>query len=174
MKEIITQLRHAKDCPPYTKVFVPMSDDDRTSADSFQMNQTVRQKTYGAKKERAYRELCCWKGSSKYIADQDVKIKTDSGVVVKLSTQKAVENFTKTLLGFIDGTYVDPYGGVQFIPKSLCYANCDQPESHRFIAAALEYHASLLGIEDDKKTDRKAVDIYVDELRKLGQGYDGI
>lgn len=137
------------------KVFIPVSDDDREAADSYHINQMVRQKTSGARKQRAYRELCCYKGSVKYIKDQNLDKNKD--------TVEKVDALTKITLGFIKGTYVDPWGGVQFIPDSLSYDNCDQPRSHRFIASALEYHAGLVGID--------TADEYVAHLRQLGQGY---
>jgi hypothetical protein len=76
-----------------------------------------------------------------------------------------VDQFSRIKNGFIVSTFVNPYGGVQFIPDTLKYANCNQPKAHKFIAAALEDHAALAGVED--------VNTYIANLRKLGQGYDG-
>ena len=151
MEELIAQLLPNRDFRPY-------GDDDKRTAMAYHPNQLVRIQITGARKARAYRELCCFKGSAKYIADQAIN--------KNLDTPEKVEEFTKIKLGFIRGTLVDPYGGVQFLTKSLSYATCDQPEAHSFISRALEEHAALVGMD--------SADQYVAHLRSLGQGYDGV
>ena len=149
MIEFIAQVQPDTDYRPY-------SEEDKLLAKNYAVNQLVTIRVSGAKKHRAYRQLCCFMGSCRYIAAQDNN--------PNMNTKSKVEIQTKIRLGFIESTFVDPYGNVGFIPKSLSYANCDHPEATKFINDALELHASLVGID--------SADEYVDHLRKLGQGYD--
>lgn len=120
-------------------VFVAFSDDDLAQAQKYPEKTLLKLVVSGAKKTRAYRELCCYKGSCKYIASLAFNDRMD--------TPKKVDHMTKIKFGFIDGSFVHPTLGVQFMVKSLSYENCDQPESHEYIADALKAHATLCGID---------------------------
>jgi hypothetical protein len=134
----------------------PFSEEDRIVSSNYSVNQLVTVKVSGLRKHRAYIQLKCYKGSCSYIADQNINKNMDM--------KEKVDYITKVKLGFIKGTFVDPFGNVGFIPDSLAYANCDHPRATKFINDALEYHASLVGID--------SADEYVSHLRQLGQGYD--
>lgn len=145
MKEFFAQIQ-----PDYS--LKPHTEEDRIQAASYKPNQIVKVKVSGVRKHRAYRELCCYKGSCKYIASLNLDPNKD--------TPRKVDILTKNHCGFVDGTvYDEKTKQVYWIEKSLSYANCDQPEAHQFIKAALEEHAYLAGIDD--------VDQYVAMLRSL-------
>ncbi len=119
-------------------VIMAYSDDDLAQLQKYPEKTLLKLKITGAKKVRAYRELCCYKGSCKYIANLSINDRMD--------TKLKVDFMTKVKLGFVESTIVHPTIGVQFIPKSLSYLNCDQSESHEFISKALDEHAGLAGI----------------------------
>lgn len=131
-------------------VFVAYSDADLTQAQKYPENTLLKLVVTGAKKVRAYRELCCYKGSCKYIASMAFNDRMD--------TQEKVNHMTKIKLDFVSDKIYHPTLGVQFIVKSLSYETCDQPESHDYIAKALKVHADLVGID--------FVDNYIQLLRE--------
>ena len=68
-----------------------------------------------------------------------------------MDTQDKVDFLTKIRCGFVESIIHDSkMDQVHFIPKSLSYVNCDQPESHVFIADALRRHAALVGLGTDE------------------------
>ena len=116
-------------------------EDDSRLLDNFHVNQPLRIRVAGSRKERSYRELCCYKGSCKYIANMDFN--------EDMNTQSKVDCLTKIQCGFVEGTVYDEKSKrTQWILRSLSYDNCDHPESHRFIASALEKHAAFVGIDN--------------------------
>jgi len=132
-------------------VFQVFSDEDKRAAQSFPAGVMLKLKVSGARKQRAYLELCCYKGSCSYIASLAINDRMD--------TQQKVDFMTKVKFGFIDGTIVHPTIGVQFMVKSLSYVNCDQPEAHEFIDKALAAHAELAGMD--------CTDDYIQLLKEL-------
>jgi len=110
---------------------------------AYSVNQLLQAKIKGMQKERSYRELCCYHGSCKYIANMNFNANMD--------TQDKVDFLTKIRCGFVESIIHDSkMDQVHFIPKSLSYVNCDQPESHVFIADALRRHAALVGLGTDE------------------------
>ena len=132
-------------------VFHVFSDEDRRAAQSFPDGTMLKLVVSGARKQRAYRQLCCYKGSCKYIADLAINDRMD--------TQLKVDHMTKAKFGFIEDTIYLPNHGVQFLVKSLSYSNCDHPEATEFINKALAAHAELAGLD--------CVDDYVQFLREI-------
>ena len=132
--------------------YIPFSEEDRVAGLVFPEQQFLRAKISGSKKERAYRELCCYFGSCKYIAD----LHLDNNK----NTKEKVDYLTRLNCNFVEGTVFDSKTGLlHWMVKSLNYENCDQPESHEFIKEALEEHAELAGVYD--------VDEYVVFLKTL-------
>ena len=116
------------------------SDDDMQALAKFNVNQLLNMKVSASRKERSYRELCCYKGSCKYIANLNLN--------KNLNHDRKVDLMTKIRCGFIESVLHDAkLEQVHFLTKSLSYSNCDQPESHAFIASALERHAQLAGVD---------------------------
>lgn len=133
-------------------VFQVYSDHDRLTAQSFPDGVMLKLQVSGAKKQRAYRELCCYWGSCQYIANLNLS--------EYMNSQAKVDHMTRVRLGFIDETFVDPKdGNVHFIPSRLDYQNCDQAEAHEFIAKALAAHSELAGLD--------STDDYVQLLREV-------
>lgn len=130
--------------------FVPFSDEDRLAAMSMSQSTALRARISGARKERAYRELCAYFGSCRYISELNLND--------NMNTKGKVDHLTRLKCGFVEGTVFDERGLLHWIPKSLSYTNCDQPDAHEFIAKALEEHAALAGIHD--------VDTYLRLLRE--------
>jgi len=123
--------------------FKAASDDDSKISLAWPEDQLLSAKITGAKKARSYRELCCYKGSCKYIANMNLDENKD--------TPEKVDFITKVKCGFVDAMTVDTKNGrVFYQPKSLSYANCDQAESHEYIAHALEKHSELVGLPTDE------------------------
>lgn len=122
--------------------FKAASEDDMLKAGSYCHNDLIKMTISGAKKSRSYLELCCYKGSCKYIANMNFNENMDN--------PDKVDYLTRIRCGFVEHVIVDSkMGQTHFIPKSLSYTNCDQPESHKFIADALEKHSELIGISTD-------------------------
>jgi hypothetical protein len=123
--------------------FKAVSDEDCQKTLAWSQDQLLKANITGAKKERSYRELCCYKGSCKYIANMNLDENKD--------TQKKVDFLTKVKCGFVEAMTVNTKNGTVFYqPKSLSYKNCDQPESHDFIAKALDLHSGLVGLTTDE------------------------
>lgn len=120
-------------------VFQVFSEEDRRAAQSFPDGVMLKLVVSGARKQRAYRQLCCYKGSCQYIADLAINDRMD--------TQLKVDHMTKVKFGFIEDTIHIPNHGVQFIVKSLSYSNCDHPEATEFINKALAAHAEIAGLD---------------------------
>lgn len=79
-----------------------------------------------------------------------------------LNTKEKVDYLTRIQEGFVEDTvYDEKTKKIHWIPKSLSYDNCDQPRSHRFIADALENHATMVNL---------SVDDYVTMLKQLPKG----
>lgn len=132
--------------------YFPFSEEDRAKGRKYLENQPLRAKLTGAKKARSYRELCCYWGSCRYIASLNLN--------GNMNTENKVDHMTRIKLGFTESPiYLEEKRTLTWIPKRLDYSNCDQPEAHAFIAAALEEHAQLAGIDD--------VERYVEMLRNL-------
>ncbi|KKK58695.1 hypothetical protein LCGC14_3041830 [marine sediment metagenome] len=132
--------------------YIAFAEEDRLAGLVFPENQFLRLKISGSKKERSYRELSCYFSSCQYIADQATSTNMDS--------KTKVHYLTRIQLGFVEDTVFDPNTGLlHWIPRSLSYSNCDQPDAHKFIADALEEHAFLAGVGD--------VDEYVKMLNTL-------
>jgi hypothetical protein len=91
----------------------------------------------------SYRELCCYKGSCKYIANMNFN--------ENMSTQAAVDYLTKIRCGFLKGQIYDArLKQVHYLVKSLAYKACSQKDRHAYIADALEKHSELVGISTDE------------------------
>lgn len=119
--------------------FQAVSDDDVKQSLKLKPGVLLRAEIKGSRKERSYRELKCYKGSCRYIADMNFNKNMD--------TPEKVDVLTKIRCGFVsDMIHDSKMGQIHFIPKSLSYQNCDQPESHEYIAQALEKHAELVGL----------------------------
>ncbi|MAH51430.1 hypothetical protein CMI37_36780 [Candidatus Pacearchaeota archaeon] len=131
--------------------YIPFSEEDRKAGLAFPENRMLRAKITGAKKERSYRELCCYFGSCQYIADLNLDDNKN--------TQDKVDHLTRLKCGFVEDTVFDDQGLLHWITKSLSYENCDSPDAHSFIKDALEKHAELVDMYD--------VDKYVAMLREL-------
>jgi hypothetical protein len=127
----------------------PFSEEDRIAGLVHPEMMFLRARISGSKKERAYRELCAYMGSCSYIAKL--------GINKNMDTKVKVDHLTRLKCGFVEGTVFDGKGMLHWIPKSLSYKNCDQPESHAFIKQAIEEHAALCGIDD--------VDVYLRHLK---------
>lgn len=122
--------------------FKAATDDDVLKASAYKTEDLVKITIAGAKKARAYRELCCYKGSCKYIANMNFS--------EYMNTPKRVDYMTKLRCDFVEDYIHDPKDGtIHPIVRSLSYESCDQPESHGFIAKALEKHSELVGIPTD-------------------------
>lgn len=120
-----------------------LHEEDIDCLDEFLINEPLMVKITRASKvkSRAYKELCCYKGSCKYIANMNFN--------EDMNKTNKVDHLTKIRCGFFeDVVYDENSKRTHWLVKSLSYANCDQPESHRFISAALEMHAGLVGISD--------------------------
>jgi len=114
------------------------SDQDAKALQAYPVNMLLNMKVTGSRKERAYRELCCYFGSCQYIADQNFN--TD------MNTQDKVDHMTRIQENFVSDIIYDRIGKrTLWMTKHLDYQSCDQPDSHRFIVGALERHAALVG-----------------------------
>jgi len=120
--------------------YIPFSEEDKVAGLVFPEQQFLEAKIKGSKKERAYRELCAYFGSCKYIADLAINSNMNSKI--------KVDHLTRLKCGFVEDTAFDDKGLLHWIVKSLSYENCDQPDAHEFIKKALEEHAELAGIYD--------------------------
>jgi len=120
--------------------YIPFSEEDRQAGFVYSEHEMLRAKITGAKKERAYKELCAYMGSCQYISEL--------GINENMNTKFKVDYLTRLKCGFVDGTVFDDNGLLHWIVKSLSYENCDQAESHNFIKQALEEHAALAGVFD--------------------------
>jgi len=120
--------------------YIPFSEEDRVAGLVFPEHQFLQAKIKGSKKERAYRELCAYFGSCKYISSLSINSNMD--------TKIKVDHLTRLKCGFVEDTVFDENGLLHWIVKSLSYENCEQPDSHEFIAKALENHAELAGLYD--------------------------
>lgn len=122
--------------------FKAASEDDMLKAQAYKPDTLVKMTITGARKVRSYKELCCYKGSCKYIANMNFNENMD--------TPEKVDLLTKIRCGFTDGVIQDSrLNQTHFLVKSLAYKNCDHPESHKFIADALEKHSELVGISTE-------------------------
>ena len=123
--------------------FKAASDEDSKMTLAWPEDQLLSAKITASKKERSYRELKCYHGSCRYIANMNFSKEMD--------TKEKVDLLTKIRCGFIDGVINDNrLKQVHFLVKSLSYANCDQAESHEYIAQALEKHSELVGLPTDE------------------------
>jgi len=119
------------------------SESDAELFDDFYINEPLRVKVTRASKvkTRSYIELSCYKGSCQYIANMNFN--------ENMNTKEKVDHLTKIRCGFVETViYDDKTKQTHWLVKSLSYKNCDQPESHRYIASALEHHAGLVGISN--------------------------
>lgn len=117
-------------------------DQDTHLLKAYPVNQPLQAHIKGIMKERAYKELCCYQGSCTYIANMDFSI--------AMNTHDKVDFMTKIRCGFIKESLYDvDMKQLHFIPKSLAYKNCDQPDAHKYIADALKRHADLVGLDVD-------------------------
>ena len=153
MIEIFNQIRD--ECPickgRFGIFYLPHAEDDQERSKAFKLFQIVRCKITGIKKPRSYKELKCYFGSCRYIASLNLND--------NINTVEKLDYLTKVQEGFVSDTvYDDKAKRIYWIPRSLSYKNCDQPRAHRFIAAALENHATLVN---------KSVDDYVSFLKTL-------
>ena len=142
-------------------VYHSFSDEDAEKGKEYPENMMLKAKVTGmsAVRSRSYRELCCYMGSCRYIASLNLSEDTN--------TKKKVDHLTRIQQGFVEDTVYDPQTKrIHWIVKSLNYATCDQPASHRFIAGALEKHADLAGVEGEG--EKLAVEKYVEFLNELG------
>jgi len=120
--------------------YIPFSEEDRRAGLILPEQQFLRIRITGSKKERAYRELCAYMGSCEYIASL--------GLNPNMASKAKVDHLTRLKCNFVEDTVFDENGLLHWIVKSLSYDNCDQPDSHEFIAKALENHAELAGLYD--------------------------
>lgn len=117
------------------------SSEDAKLLEAYPVNMLLNMQVTGSRKERAYKELCCYMGSCQYIADHAFN--------EEMNSQAKVDHMTRIQENFVSDIIYDNIGKrTHWMVKSLSYATCDQPESHRFIAGALERHAALLGIKN--------------------------
>ena len=130
---------------------IPFSEHDRQQMLTMSSVSLLRARITGAKKERSYRELCCYFGSCDYIADLNLN--------ENMNTKNKADYLTRIRCGFVKEVVIDENGLLHWIPDDLDYENCDHPKSHKFIQEALERHAFLAGVDD--------VDEYVRNLNKL-------
>ncbi|RJR07929.1 hypothetical protein C4588_06170 [Candidatus Parcubacteria bacterium] len=122
--------------------FKAVSDEDSKNSLVWPTGQFLEATIKGSKKARAYKELCCYKGSCKYIANMNFSKEMDS--------VEKVDILTKIRCGFVSDVIHDSkLGQVHFIPKSLSYAECDQKDAHEYIAKALDKHSELVGLSTD-------------------------
>jgi len=139
-------------------IYLPFSDEDRMAGRAYPEMMFLRARITGSKKERAYRELCAYMGSCKYIASLAIN--------ENMNTKEKVDHLTRLKCGFVEGTVFDDKGMLHWIPKSLSYENCDQPDAHEFISRALEEHAFLAGVEGDEAARMSPVDVYLKNLKR--------
>lgn len=125
------------------KALMPFSNEDLKGLYRYPENQFLEITIKGSKKERAYRELCCYMGSCEYIASL--------GINENMNTKENVHYLTRLKCNFVDGTVFDESGLLHWLVRSISYENCDQKDSHEFIEKALEEHAHLAGIYDVDK-----------------------
>jgi len=122
--------------------FKAVSDEDSKNSLAWPTDQILEATIKGSKKARAYKELCCYKGSCTYIASM--------GKIKAALTPEKVDIITKIRCGFVSDVIHDSkLGQVHFIPKSLSYANCDQKDAHEYIVKALDKHSELVGLSTD-------------------------
>lgn len=121
------------------KMLKMFSESDADQILVYPENKPLKITITGARKARSYRELCCYKGSCKYIANLDLN--------EDMNTQRKVDHMTKVRCNFVDDIiYDDRAKRTHWLVRSLSYTNCDHPESHAFIARALEMHTNLAGL----------------------------
>jgi hypothetical protein len=122
--------------------YIPFSDVDRKAGMVFPENQFLHAKIAGSKKEPHYRQLCAYFGSCEYIAEQSNN--------PNMNSKAKVDHMTRInpRCNFVEATVFDERGMLHWIPKSLNYENCDQPDRTAFITKALELHAEMVGIYD--------------------------
>ena len=65
-----------------------------------------------------------------------------------MDSVEKVDFLTRIKCGFVEGTVFDEKGLLHWLPKSISYSNCDQPDRTAFITQALEEHAALAGVCD--------------------------
>jgi hypothetical protein len=130
---------------------IPFSEHDRQQMLTMSSVSLLRARITGAKKERSYRELCCYFGSCEYIASLNLN--------ENMNTKDKADYLTRLRCDFVKEVVFDEHGLMHWIPDDLNYENCDQPKSHKFIKEALERHAFLAGVND--------VDEYVKNLNEL-------
>ena len=123
--------------------FKAVSEEDAKATLAYPEDQLLEITVKGSKKDRSYRELSCYFGSCRYIANLNLDENKD--------TPNKVDFLTRVKCGFVEAMTVDiKTNRVFYQPKSLNYANCDQQDSHEFIAMALDKHSELVGLPVDE------------------------
>lgn len=143
MKEIHSQLRKAQDCPPFELVFLPYTDEDKELARGYRVNQIVKQKTSGTRKERSLKQLrlywaCCELVAGMTSANESIFDKDDIDFEIKIQVAKKKPAMIRRFKS-VDGI-------VYMEPISIAMKNMPHLIACKFFEAAYQSMADLVGM----------------------------
>jgi hypothetical protein len=127
-----------------SQVFAPFDDEDKGKCDEFKMNQVVRAKISGVKKERSYRQLKMFHGILRTVALNARHPNWNTIDKAKFSL--------KVALHYVDEgvTAVDKHGTVHFSYRSFGYDDLPHMEACNVFERSWPILAKVLGVKVEK------------------------
>lgn len=148
MKELFCQINQS--CPACNhrigEYFLPYSDEDRESAKEFKVNQIVKNKVYGATKERSLVQLHTYWQVCKYIAqllsDHEVQhTKDDIDFEVKIQVAKKHPSMIRRFKSVSGIVYMEPI--------SISFANMKHIQACDYFNLAFKEMEKMTQIDKD-------------------------
>ena len=146
MKTIHAQIRFAKDCGPFDRVYWPYTDEDKDNTKGYKINQCVTMKVSGSRKQRSIDQLnTYWKACS-VVAEMrsdhyGILSKEDIDFDTKIKVAKKNPSMIKRFRS-VDGI-------VYMEPISIAFDNMKHLEACRFFSVALLVMADSVGMTVD-------------------------
>ena len=138
MKEIAIQKTH--------NGIIPFSREDWEKLSEYKPNQILRAKITGAKKQRSYQQLklfwACCRTVAENCREKDTKFDTSDKVAFQV----------KVALDFRDpkAVAVRPDGTVQFMYRSISFAELPHMEAQNFFERAFEFMSRKIGVRKEE------------------------
>jgi len=147
MKEIISQIRFAKDCKPFDRVFLPYTDEDKENTKGYHINQIVNTKVTGSRKQRSIEQLnTYWKVCgvvAELVSDHsEILTKDDIDFNAKIAVAKKNPSMIKRFRSV---------GGIVYMePISISMKNMKHITACKFFDVAFQIMAGQVGMTVDQ------------------------
>jgi len=147
MKTIIGQIRFAKDCRPFDRVYWPYTDEDKDNTKGYKINQHVTMNVAGSRKQRSIEQLntywaCCGVVAEMKSDHTEILSKEDIDFETKTEVAKKNPSLIKRFRLINDIVYIEPI--------SIALANMKHLEACKYFDKAFPIMADSVGLTVEK------------------------